>query len=148
MVVIMGVIITVVIIMLSLIPGTGIKSIITIITETDLLQYRITGRRVIMEPDLQIGEGTELQLPLVLPPEHPIVRQPEQLIGPPRECPTTVHPLAQRIGLPHQIFLQDHQVAPGVAEVIVVAEECEAEVVEVEEDRQLYFFKPGTKKNG
>ena len=116
MVVIMVVIIMVVIIMLSLIPGTGIKLVSTIVTETDPLPCPITGQRVIMEPDRQIARQQEhLIVPL---PGHPIDPQQVHLIELPQEH-QTVHPLAHQIGLPHQMFLQEHQVVPAVAEVIV-----------------------------
>ena len=104
--------------MLSLIPGTGIRLVNTTATETDQPPCPITGRRVIMERELRTGEETELLLPLVLLPVHRIVLLLVHLIEPPQGYPTTVHPQAQLIGLPHQICLL---VVPGVAEVIVEA---------------------------
>ena len=110
--------------MLSLIQGTGIRLIITITTGTDPLPCPITGQRVIMDPDLQIAEETELLLPLVHPPVRPIVRLQVHLIEHPQEFPTTVHPQEQLIDPLPQMFLQE-EVAPGV--VGVIAEEVVVE---------------------
>ena len=118
MAVIMVVIIMAVTITLLLIPGTGIKSIITTITGTGPRPLPITDLIINMEPDRQIAPLQGHPIVIDRQQEHLIVHPPAHLIDPPREFPTTVHPQGQPIDLPHQMFLREAGV-PGVVEAIV-----------------------------
>ena len=117
MAVIMVVIIMAVTITLLLIPGTGIKSIITTITGTGPRPLPITDLIINMEPDRQIAPLQGHPIVIDRQQEHLIVHPPAHLIDLPREFPTTVHPQVQLTDHPHQMYLQGE---PGVVEAIVV----------------------------
>ena len=134
MVVIMVVVVIIMaVITLSLIPGTGIKLIITTIAETHPILCPITGLKVIMAPDQQTGltllivrpRGRLIARPrgrpIVLRREHPIFHPEAHLTGHPQVRPTGP-PQAHLTGPPQQTFLQEDQVVPGVVEVIVEVE--------------------------
>ena len=94
--------------MLSLIPETGIKLIITIIAGTGPRPWPITDLIINTEPDRQIVHP---QVHLTVPLQgHPIVHPQEHPIAHPQEH--LIDPL-------HQMFLQEEAVPGVVVEVIV-----------------------------
>ena len=108
MVVIMGAIMVAeVIIMLSLIPGTGIKLIITIKPGTPPIPWPITGLKVIMEPDRQTGRLQEH--PIARLQEHPIARLQE-------------HPIVHLRG--HPIVLRQERPIARLQECQIVHQEA------------------------
>ncbi len=117
MVAIMVVIIMVGIIMLLLIPGTGIKLTITTTAETHLIRWQITGQRVIMVMDQQTGQGHQH----ALQQERPTAHRPERRIDREVELlhqhdPRREHPIVRQAGLLHQHVhrhLQDHLLQQG-----------------------------------